>query len=153
MSISDRDLAVKYAWGFVGLPYIWGGDDSIEGFDCSGFLIEIMAGIGKLKRGRDYRARDLYYMWAIEDDYHVGYRKPGVSVFFIDELGDGVARHVAFMVSEHHIIHAAGGGSGTLTIADAIKHNAYIKLDNLDNEQNRRKAAYGQYVSKVDVFQ
>jgi len=36
-----REIAAKIAWHYLGTPYVWGGDD-FSGFDCSGYVIEIM---------------------------------------------------------------------------------------------------------------
>ena len=44
-AIQDAELAVKYAMAFIGTPYVWGGDDPMGGFDCSGFCIEVLKGV------------------------------------------------------------------------------------------------------------
>jgi len=32
--------------------YLWGGDDPLAGFDCSGFVIEILKSVGILEEWR-----------------------------------------------------------------------------------------------------
>jgi len=41
---------------------------------------------------------------------------------------DDTAIHVEMMIDEYHVVGASGGGSKTKTIADAIKHNAFVKM-------------------------
>lgn len=36
--------------------------------------------------------------------------------------------HIEMMVDDLHVVGASGGGSKTKTIADAIKHNAFVKM-------------------------
>ena len=50
-----RSVATKVAWHYLGTPYIWGGDD-FSGFDCSGFVIEILKSVGILPRDGDWTA-------------------------------------------------------------------------------------------------
>src|SRR4030042_825630 len=59
-----RTAAVRYAWGFLGLPYRWGGDDPIKGFDCSGLIVELLQGVGLLPHGTDLTASGLYLRYA-----------------------------------------------------------------------------------------
>ena len=42
-----RFYAYKLAWKYIGKFYKWGGDDP-SGFDCSGFVIEILKSVGIL---------------------------------------------------------------------------------------------------------
>lgn len=112
-----REIAISYE----GLFYKWGGDDP-SGFDCSGFIIEILKSVGAFPRSGDMTADGLYKRYT-----------PCVG----DELGNLVywgtatnprARHVEFCIGHGLAIGASGGGSKTLTHADAIKQNAYIKI-------------------------
>ena len=36
--MSDRDAFVQYLDHFIGTVYQWGGDDPMDGFDCSGLV-------------------------------------------------------------------------------------------------------------------
>ena len=42
-------------------------------------------------------------------------------------LGEKRIIHVEMLIDEYFTIGASGGGSRTLSIADAIKHDAFIK--------------------------
>jgi len=114
------DVALKVAWSFLGKPYIWGGDDP-SGFDCSGFVIEILRSVGLLPREGDWTAAGLKATFpaVIEP-------RAGCLVFWANAAGH--VTHVEFCLTDELSIGAAGGGSATLTEADAWKQNAYIKV-------------------------
>ena len=110
MSPSLIEKAIRYAWSFVGRPYIWGGDDPMRGFDCS----------GRLPRNFDTTASGLFQKFN-----KAGYDAPGCLVFW--ESNKKII-HVEFCIGNGLALGASGGGSRTLTVEDAIKQNAFIKL-------------------------
>lgn len=118
----DRDVAVRVAWSFIGRPYIWGGDDPILGFDCSGFVIEILKSIGILPHSGDWSAHGLYGMFINKKTTNP---TAGCLVFW--ENG-GRMTHVEFCLNERLSIGASGGGSATTSEQAAIDQNAYIKV-------------------------
>lgn len=130
-----RTEAVDYIKRWLGLPYFWGGDDPIAGFDCSGLIVEVLQAHGLIPRNKDYSAEGLRQKYS---EYFVAEPYAGCLVFFIhpQEL---IAWHVAMCVSKDFIIHASGGGSGVTSLKEAIKQNAYIKKDSLEAEIERRQ--------------
>ena len=117
-----RTVAVDYAKRFIGTPYRWAGDDPMAGFDCSGFVVEVLQAVGKLQM-HDYSANDLYALFKL-DAVASGYM--GCLAFWLD--GAGRAVHVMILVDDVHVIGALGGGSTTISVEDAIKQNAFIKM-------------------------
>lgn len=118
-----RKIASSIALHFVGLPYMWGGDDAIAGFDCSGFVIEILKSVGIIGRSGDWTAGGLYDMFK---DKKVQCVKEGCLVFYTNK--NNKINHVEYIWKKGLTIGASGGGSRTLTRAEAIKHNAFIKI-------------------------
>lgn len=118
-----RKLAVDYAMRFVGRWYKWGGDDP-SGFDCSGLAIECLKAVGVLQRAGDWRAADLFLMFDPIDAANV---QPGDLVFWHGRRTASIV-HVEIMINEALAIGASGGGSATITEADAIRQNAFIKI-------------------------
>lgn len=118
-----RDLAEDVAMRFLGLPYIWGGCTPMEGFDCSGYVIEILKSVGCLPRGGDWTSGSLYDHFK---PYSVKHPYKGCLVFFTNR--EGKINHVEFCLSAHLAIGASGGNSQTKTKADAIKQSAYVKI-------------------------
>ena len=119
-----RKIASSLAFKFVGLPYIWGGDDAVAGFDCSGVVIEVNKSVGNLPRKGDWRAKDLYRLWI---NKVVTKAKEGCVVFFSTGGADEIY-HTEYVWKKGLMIGASGGGSRTLTREDAIKQNAYVKI-------------------------
>jgi len=124
-----RSLAVWYAEQFIGLPYIYGGDDPIEGFDCSGLVHEVLQAVGKEARNYDSTAQSLWANFVVEG---MTVKRPhaGCLVCYVNE--NSVASHVGIMIDSEHMIHAAGGRSTTRTRADAARQNAYVRMDRYD---------------------
>ena len=53
----DRDLLVEYAKQYLGVPYVYAGNDPEKGFDCSGFVSYVFKNFGKdlPRSSRDYK--------------------------------------------------------------------------------------------------
>lgn len=118
-----RDVAVRYLWTLLGLPYAWSGDDSVGGYDCSGLVMEILKAVGLENHKTDKTADQLWLKYSLTK---VDFGCAGCLVFWFN--ADGRAIHVEMMANDLHVIGASGGGSKTLTREDAIRHNAYVKL-------------------------
>ena len=57
--------------------------------------------------------------------------KPGFGklvFWFSSDVRSNKAIHVEMMIDNNHTVGASGGGSATVTIQDAIKHNAFVKM-------------------------
>lgn len=122
--MTKRETAIMIAWQFLGKPYIWGGDDAVQGFDCSGFAIEILKSVGLLPREGDWTAQGLKDYFK---DYVEGTPGPGKLVFWTGADKKKII-HVEICIDKELSIGASGGGSKTLTVQDAIDQNAYIKI-------------------------
>jgi cell wall-associated NlpC family hydrolase len=116
---------------FLSLPYKWGGDDPIKGFDCSGLIQELYAMIGLDPKG-DQTAQALYeYFKTRSKESHRGC---GALVFY--GKSTLAITHVGMMVDDQTIIEAGGGGSNTHTLEDAAKQNAFVRLRPYNHRQD-----------------
>ncbi len=118
------NLLKTYALSFLGLPYKWGGDDPLLGFDCSGLVIEILQSCGQLPRSYDATSQQLYYRYVkvgVVESTGLG------ALAFYGNSVDSIT-HIAFMLDTKRIIEAGGGGSKTNSRQDAAKQNAYIRI-------------------------
>lgn len=122
LKMSKCEIALKIAWSYRGLWYKWGGDDP-SGFDCSGLIVEILKSVGIIKRQTDYTASGL---WNKFQHHVILTPKAGALVFW--KTAYGTINHVEICIDGEHAIGASGGGSKTLTEADAIRQNAFIKI-------------------------
>tara|TARA_R100001086_G_scaffold200856_1_gene117062 strand:+ start:9570 stop:10004 length:435 start_codon:yes stop_codon:yes gene_type:complete len=129
----DR-LLYDYAMSHNGLPYIWGGDDSIEGLDCSGLIVEYMHSCGELDPKRDLTAQGLYDYFKGPRSYFVTAPSFGALVFY--GRSDKEITHVAFGLDRIRVQEAGGGGSKTKTRQDAIEQNAYVRVRPFDHRKD-----------------
>lgn len=131
-----RALATQVAMSFMGLPYVWGGDDPVAGFDCSGMCIEVLKSVDLLPRRGDWTAAGLWKHFA--DNHNCAVLRTqiteGCLVFW---RGQDIRKivHVEYALNEELCIGASGGGSTTDTRMDAIKNNAYIKIRPISSRQ------------------
>ena len=123
MKMELKDAAKDVAFSFLGKPYIWGGDNP-DGFDCSGFCIEILKSVGLLPRQGDWTAQGLWHKF---QDFEVKRPHFGCLVFWTNKSGDKII-HVEMAISGHLAIGASGGGSRTTDRKKAMTQGAYIKV-------------------------
>ena len=122
----DRLLARKIAFSLLNTPYVWGGDDPLRGFDCSGLVVEILKSVGILKEHEDYTADGLYRKFKKHE-----VEKPHLGCLAFWGFEERKT-HVAFCISDRHVITASGGGFRTQTLADAVRQNAFVKCRRID---------------------
>lgn len=150
-----KSVAREVAMSFVGKWYKWGGDDP-SGFDCSGFVTEIMKSVGLIGRGERLTAVGFYNRFV---QYKTDISAFGCLVFWGRPLLNGISyyndqgvlvsidpnnprittdkkyliTHIEFAIDFCHTVGASGGGSNTLTEADAIQQNAFVKVRPIDS--------------------
>jgi len=123
MALEDlRFVSIELAWKMYGLPYIWGGNDAVQGFDCSGMQVEILQSVGMLPEG-DWSAAMLWSLFAAKEVFKP---EPGCLVFW--ENSQGHIRHVEMCIGDGLSIGASGGGRHVSTREAAILQNAFVKI-------------------------
>ncbi|NVM21412.1 MAG: C40 family peptidase [Desulfobacterales bacterium] len=122
LSDYKRTQAVWYAKRLLFLPYLWGGDDPMAGFDCSGLVLEVLQSVGKIKHKIDMTADSLYKSF-MDKQVPKGYA--GCLVFWFKGTK---AAHVEMMINDCFLIGSSGGSSKTLNRQQAIEQNAFIKM-------------------------
>ena len=119
------DFLVSYALSFVGQPYRWGGDDTINGFDCSGLIQEILAAVGMDPPG-DQTAQGLYAYFLPRQMLTSNALAAGALCFY--GASEDRITHVGFSLGNGCMVEAGGGNSRTQTRADAARQNAYVRV-------------------------
>ena len=119
-----RKVALDYIKSFAGTPYLWGGDDP-SGFDCSGLAVEFCKAGGALPRKGDLSSRGLFRSFS---DHAVSRPYPGCLVFYSSKSDPERINHVEICLDRHFALGASGGGSKTVSLEDAARMNAYVKV-------------------------
>jgi hypothetical protein len=124
----DKRTAALMVWdNLYGLPYRWGGDNPIAGFDCSGFILEGLKSVGLVDETADFSAHNL--RWDLFKNKIERVPKPGCLLFF--EKNNKIFHvEAVWQVIDGLVltIGASGGGSETTTPAAAEASDAYIKI-------------------------
>lgn len=129
---SLRDAALSVWESFLNLPYRWGGDDPLEGVDCSGLVLEGLKSVGLVPRELDVTADQLLQLTFKDLPRVTDERKlrAGMLVFWA-KTGQPM-HHVeivwAAFADRTLTIGASGGGSKTTDRAAAVQMNAYVKI-------------------------
>jgi cell wall-associated NlpC family hydrolase len=114
---------VEYASRFIGQPYLWGGNGPMY-FDCSGFILEVLKGFGRVDNKLDMTAKDLH-RYLLDKSWKPALDK-GSILFFGRELSK--ISHVGIAINKELYISAAAGDSTTTTLKRAQEQSAFIKL-------------------------
>ncbi len=123
--MDPRTACVKLCLKLVGCPYQWGGKNPWAGFDCSGFAQWVLQ-VFDLARGEELDAQGLWDLF-----FSVPYRstdllKPGDLVFYGG--GEEAVTHVMVSLTPLLVVGASGGNHTTLTLEDARKRGAMVKV-------------------------
>ena len=132
------EIIKDYAMRHVGLPYLWGGDDPLRGYDCSGFVQELLMASGIDPIG-DQTAQGLYE-W-----FYARHVSRGAQLGALAFYGGDRVTHVAWCLSDRLIIEAGGGGSHTKNKEDAANQNAFIRIRPLARRSDLKAVFMPQY--------
>lgn len=121
------DLLRDYALSFVGVPYRWAGSNPIDGYDCSGFVQELLASVGVDPVG-DQTAQELFNRFETAGEWNS--YKLGALAFY----GASATKvtHVAMLLDQYRVIEAGGGNGSTRTLEDAAEQNAFVRIRHLN---------------------
>jgi cell wall-associated NlpC family hydrolase len=125
------ESAIDYAQRFIGLPYHWGGNDAVEGFDCSGLAIEMLQSVGIIKNAFDATASGLAEMYPKADE-------PDAGVLAFYGKSDTEITHVAICLGRNRVLEAGGGNSKVIDNEAAKKYNAFIRIRPIDYRRDLR---------------
>lgn len=116
--------AIKEAESCLNVPYIWGGNNPLQGLDCSGFVCWVLKRFGLLEPQDDLNAQQIYNRFARGAGVQVPI-EPGSILWF----GEGKEHitHIAIAISLHRMIESGGGNASTQNLTYATLHGAMVR--------------------------
>lgn len=115
---------LQIALRYLGIKYKYGGKNPVSGFDCSGFVSEILKACGVVPHFADWNSQQLYDNL----EKNANYDRWGLgSLAFFGKDSHSI-EHVAFCIDQYIMIESAGGDHLTLTTDDAIAKNACVRI-------------------------
>ena len=124
----NKQLLKEYVMQFVGTPYHYGGSNPMTGFDCSGLVMECLMAMGVFPYGTRLNAQMLHDHFIKEGK--LGGKELGALAFY--GKGPHGIDHVGMFLDDRYVIEAAGGTAQTTNLADAVQHNAFVKIRSFD---------------------
>lgn len=123
---------VEYALTFLGTPYLWGGNTP-QGWDCSGFICEVLRAYGHLDRN-DYSSQMIYDQLVkinTRSQLSLG------SVLFFGNSRSSIT-HVAMAIDEKGtlMVESGGGDSKTTTLKAAREKNAFVRVRPINSRRD-----------------
>lgn len=127
----NKTILLSLAIKLIGIPYKWGGNNPLTGYDCSGLCNDLLRAQGIVGNRQDLTAYGLH-------NFLVNTRKWRKSE--ICDLGDIIfygpnvkgIRHCAMALDQNFMIEAGGGDSTTLTLEQAQQKNANVRIRQID---------------------
>jgi cell wall-associated NlpC family hydrolase len=118
------ELMISVGMSLLNIPYKWGGSNNHDGYDCSGFIQELLSCIGKDPKG-DQDAQSLYNYLSISEEWEKKLDR-GSILFFGKDIKD--ITHVAIALSNDLMLECGGGDRTTLSLIDALKKGAKVRV-------------------------
>lgn len=129
--MNNKECLLMAIQATLNVPYKWGGYNPVDGYDCSGFVQDMMSTVGLDPPGD--QTSNMLMDYYSKNGTEIGVPEFGALIFF--GRSKERATHVSIALNERSMVEAAGGGSKTKTLEDAKKHNAFVRITNI----NRRK--------------
>lgn len=130
----DRiELAVKYIWTLLGreIPYTWGGQNPFIGWDCSGFVVEVLRAVGVMAANQDWSSATMFREYP---ECHGA--MAGALAFYHRGGQPGVIVHVGFCLDDTFMVEW-GGGSATVSGAwESAKAGAFGRVRPIMSRNN-----------------
>ncbi len=120
---------IDYAKSFLGVPYVWGGNNRLAGMDCSGFVCEVLRSVGLLG-SEDHTAQGIFDTLSALPNVRTSNRGAVFigSVLFFKGSNEERISHVAIALNWKQMIEAGGAGSACTDKDKAAKLGAMVRV-------------------------
>lgn len=112
-----NDIAHQYALSHLGVPYVWGGNNRLEGMDCGALVAEVLRSQGLVKPREDMNAQMLFQRFGTLPAV-----PPSRGALIFYGASPQSVKHVAIALDSLVMLEAGGGGQGfDRTLVEAKK--------------------------------
>lgn len=125
MNQADLSYLEKYAMSMLHIPYIWGGDNPMKGFDCSGLVIWLLSSHGVLPHKFDTTSQGLYDMFP-------KIKEPSLGALAFYGVAQNAISHVTLCLNNKLMIEAGGGDSKCNSKEAAQMRGACVRIKPID---------------------
>lgn len=132
----------------LNLPYRWGGDNPLTGFDCSGLVQWGLKSVGLDPPG-DQTAQALYDHFRDRGN-HSPRSMVGTLVFYGRDHKS--ITHVAIMINGYQVVEAGGGNGLTKTREDAAALGACVRIRHVADREKEIVAKIKPDFSKIGLL-
>jgi cell wall-associated NlpC family hydrolase len=142
----NQHIIYDYAIKLLGLPYRWGGNSALSGFDCSGLVLELLTASGAWPHGEDSSAQGIFdklYATSHHNVFDFG------SLVFYGRAQTSIT-HVGFCLDNHTMIEAGGGGQRTTSFEIAKDSGAVVRIRPINYRRDLVAILMPQYASQGD---
>lgn len=122
-----KETLIKYAYSFVGVPYVYSGNNPISGWDCSGFVNEVLKSMGVINWRLDLNAQGIKETLLKTNHESIFPICEEGSILFFGKSKNSVS-HVAIALNNKLMIESGGGDSTTTSIDEAKKRGAFTRI-------------------------
>jgi len=130
---------LEYAKSFIGTNYKWGGKTKESGYDCSGFVSEVIKSEGLLPNNAIMSSQMLYDYLSSSQNIQIGNSLIGAeSILFFGESTEKI-KHVAIAFNKDKMIEAGGEGridtdKGMVRVRRISNRNDLVASLNFNND-------------------
>lgn len=118
------NLLAAYAFSFLGTFYKFGGNNKLEGLDCSGLVVELLKSTGEPLPYADMSAQMLFDHFSQNGEYN---RYQIGALAFYGKSATEIT-HVGMLLDPYRMIEAGRGDRLTLTLEDARAKGAVVRI-------------------------
>lgn len=123
------DSFLLYARSYLRVPYLYGGNCPLNGVDCSALLLILLRKAGLVGIKEDLTAQGIYEKIKVKGQAWgagEGLSFPKGTILFYGQSKRDID-HTALVIDSYSVIEAGGGDSSCLSLADAIRLNAFVR--------------------------
>ena len=116
--------SIDYMMQFAGVPYIFGGNNPMTGWDCGALLTEWLKVTGEIPYNADLSAQMIFDKY--ERNSTSGLFTRGAIAFYGSEVRK--ISHVGLLLNSYQMLEAGGGDHTTTTLEEAKKRGAMTRV-------------------------